>query len=222
MDGSPVIRIGDVGPAPSLSPDGKRVLGIAAGGNTMTILPVGAGEARSVKTPGVDVIVSRWFADSRRITVGGHEPGRKDRMFLLDPDTGARRAITPEGVPVTTFGAFDGDRFILADGPDQTFALYSTEGGTPRPARGILPGESLLRPSSDRKTVFVATTRRIPLTIFRVDPETGTRTRWMELAPADRAGVSYVTYVALSAEGSAYAYHYRRWLSDLFVAEGLR
>lgn len=40
--------------------------------------------------------------------------------------------------------------------------------------------------------------------------------------PADRAGLLDLGFVLLSADARAYVYSYRRVLSTLFLAEGLR
>jgi len=42
------------------------------------------------------------------------------------------------------------------------------------------------------------------------------------LGAADRAGLSHIRNVLITADGSAYVYQYRRWLSDLYVVEGLK
>ena len=56
------------------------------------------------------------------------------------------------------------------------------------------------------------------------DPETGERVPWKTLAPPDRTGVTAILrlYVTETPEGEAYVYDYIRWLSELYVVEGLR
>ncbi len=65
-DGSPAVRLGD-GNRPALSPDGKWVLCILSDGprTTLTMLPTGAGEARSIGTEGLHYERVEWFPDGK-------------------------------------------------------------------------------------------------------------------------------------------------------------
>jgi hypothetical protein len=222
MDGSPPMRLGEgVG---QLSPDGKRVLNVVLGsGAPIKILPVGPGEPTTVKMDGLELLDGGWFPDSRRLLVSGRPSGQPLRFFHVDPDTGAKRPIAPlEGASGTDFGVTPDSRHILARRSDGTWAFYPIDGGAPAPVAGMVPGEELVTFSRDSRALFVARPREIPLRVFRIDLSSGTRSHWRDFEPADKAGLSYVRNVLLSADGSAYAYQYRRWLSDLYIVEGLK
>ena len=77
MDGSPAVRLGD-GQSLALTPDGKRVLARsrAAGALDLVLLPIGAGEPRTLPRPGLDLTAGIFFPDGRRLLLSGHEPGR--------------------------------------------------------------------------------------------------------------------------------------------------
>ncbi len=45
---------------------------------------------------------------------------------------------------------------------------------------------------------------------------------WKTLAPPDPMGVNSITGIAISADEQSYVYSYRRVLSDLYIAEGLK
>jgi serine/threonine protein kinase len=231
MDGSSVVRLGELGDAASLSDDGNRLLTIRVGEKVaLSIVPLGPGESRPVDVPGIEVGLAAWWPDGR-ILILGREPGRPRRAFLFDPATRERRAITPEGVPPEGSNPFfealtpiQGGRYFLARRGDGGFALYPVAGGEPvAVALRLEPGEYIYaRPAADGRSVYVSGWSQLPLRVFRVDVETGARTLWKELAPAERAGVSYVRDYVLTSDGSAYVYKYRRRLSDLFLVEGLR
>jgi hypothetical protein len=114
------------------------------------------------------------------------------------------------------------DSRIMADRADGSFALYPLDGGEGVPISGMQPREQPLRFSRDGRSLFVVREREIPLRVFRIDLASGARTHWRDYEPADKAGLSYVRDMVLSADGSAYAYQYRRWLSDLYVVTGLK
>jgi hypothetical protein len=58
--------------------------------------------------------------------------------------------------------------------------------------------------------------------IFLVDPKTGDRTLWKAIAPADPVGILVVDPPVVSSDGRAYAYHWHRAVSDLYLVDGLR
>jgi hypothetical protein len=46
---------------------------------------------------------------------------------------------------------------------------------------------------------------------------------WREFAPSDRAGLAFVRpRLVLTPDERYYAYNYERYLTDLFVAQGLK
>jgi len=62
----------------------------------------------------------------------------------------------------------------------------------------------------------------VPVKVTRVDLASGRRDPWMEIIPADSAGVQSIPDVKFSADGKSYAYSMVRLLSDLYVVDGLR
>jgi hypothetical protein len=61
-----------------------------------------------------------------------------------------------------------------------------------------------------------------PQRVQRLDLQTGEKTFWKEVMPADPAGLLDVSFILFSADGESYVYSYRRMLSTLYLAEGLR
>jgi hypothetical protein len=183
-------------------------------------MPVGPGEPRTVS--GLEMRGAIWLPDSRRFLVFGREPGQPLRIFLVDADTGSRHPLPVEGAPTTSLSASPDGRRILADRADGSWALFPIEGGAPIPVSGIQKGEAAIRFTRDGGSVFVTRLQEVPLRVFRVDLATGSRSHWRDFEPADKAGLSYVRLALLSADASAYAYQYRRWLSELYVVEGIR
>ena len=97
-DGSPAIRLGD-GNRPALSPDGKWVMCILSDGpkTNLSLLPTGAGEARSIGTEGMHYERVEWFPDGQRILFTGNEPNRPLRTFIQSLNGGKLTPVTPEG-----------------------------------------------------------------------------------------------------------------------------
>ena len=70
--------------------------------------------------------------------------------------------------------------------------------------------------------IFISNPERSTARIFRLDPATGRRTLFREIAPSDSAGFMNPPRVVLIPDGSAYAYGGFRMLSDLYLVEGLK
>lgn len=218
-DGSPAVRLGDGGVG-YLSPDGHWVLAADRSPAKLVLLPTGVGEPKELTDNRTDHFDPAWLPDGRSIIFSAAEPGHGVRTYLMDLQSGSRKAITPEGV----FGAIvtpDGKWLLARDAKAQRW-LYPIAGGEPRQfSYGTRPNELALAFTHDGKDLIVRT-RGVPVQIFRVDPATGRHELWKEIAPADPAGVRSIVNLVLSADGKSYAYSVHRILSDLYVVDGLK
>ncbi len=112
---------------------------------------------------------------------------------------------------------------------DGKAVLFSADrnGRDAKPIAGVEPDEFLVQWSSDGKALYVRGTEEIPLTLYRVDLETGKRERWKRLDPADEAG--FVEFgagprsgVRVTPDGRSLVYSYFSRQYDLYVVEGLQ
>jgi hypothetical protein len=72
------------------------------------------------------------------------------------------------------------------------------------------------------RSLFVVARTPPGVRVDRLDPATGRRTPWKTLMPADKAGLIDTGFVLLSADARSYVYSYRRFISTLFLVDGLR
>ena len=219
MDGSAPIRLGQgVG---IISPDSTRVASLVFGSkDAVKVLPIGAGEGVTLPTEGMEPGGVAWFHDSRRLLFTGIVSGQPPRFFVIDSMAGSKQPIALDGAAFVVDVSPDSRR-ALAYRTDGSWALYPLGGGTPVPIPGVGPTDTYLRFVDDR-TLFVVANGQMPIQVYRLDLATGEKKLFRSFEPSDKAGVSYVRNVVLSDDGSAYAYQYRRWLSTLFVATGLK
>jgi eukaryotic-like serine/threonine-protein kinase len=219
-DGSPAIRLGD-GLRPALSPDGKWVVCIESDGprTSIMLLPTGAGAARTIGSPGMHYERVEWFPDGQRILFEGSEPNRRARTFIQDVNGGKPAPLTPEGVVATRVSPNQKYATVLAGG---RLSLFPIQGGAPQPIANLEPGERPIRWNGDGRFLFL---RKLEgpasLTISRLDVMTGRREPWKELKPPDSVGVQ-IAQVALTPDGSFYAYSFQRDIVTLYLAQGLR
>jgi hypothetical protein len=226
MDGSPPIRLG-TGEIGALSHDGAWAVSIDQGfdrPSSLLLLPIGPGETRTLPTDRLTVNAVNWLPDSHRLVLQGWEPGQDTRLFVQDVTGGRPRAISPGGVQSNAIWGLpvspDG-RLVAAVGPNGSFAFYPVDGGAPRQVPGLNGNDIVLGWTPDSRALFV-TQRWWPQTrIERLDLATGRRESWKELAPAEPAGV-VAGHLKISADGRAYAWTLSRYLSNLYLVEGLK
>jgi Tol biopolymer transport system component/predicted Ser/Thr protein kinase len=223
LDGSPAVLLAE-GKSFQLSPDGRWALAAKEyGGDTLLLLPTGAGEARKIPLGRVRCQWAKFFPDARRILIAGSEPGAGIRIYTLDLEGGTPRAITPEGVSILQQDPFSPDgRSFAAAGPDRRFAIYSVAGGEPRPISGLEADDFVIRWSADGRSVYVSNTAARPGKVDLVDVRSGTRSTWREFHAPDPAGVLGIAPFIISPDGRSYVYSYRRLLDELYVVNGLR
>ncbi len=221
--GTSAVRLGQ-GSANAFSPDGKWTLVLRQNMSPpdFVLLPTGVGEQRGVATGNVIPAGGQFFADSKRIVFQGHEPGHASRVYVVGLDGEQPRPITPEG-----FGMGPYPRAISPDGKriavvgSDGIALVSVDGGEPQLVRGSQPSDTPLRWISG-SALFVGQRGETSCPIWRLDLQTGARTPWKTVSPADVAGVTGVSCPRLAGDEQHYAFGYVRDLSDLFLVEHLK
>ncbi len=223
-DGSPAVQLG-TGWAGSFSPDGRWVTstGHAPGGREISLLPVKAGEPRSL--PRTDLAIHRtwWLPDAKRILVAANAPGEGLRLFVQELEgTVPARPITPPGIALGFFPVSPDGRIVVGQGPDRLFYGYPLAGGDPEYVPGLVAEDRPIRFSPDGGSLYAYRRGELPARVIRLDLATGEKAVSHELMPADPAGVVEVVSVALTPDVSSYAYSYHRILSDLFLVEGIR
>jgi hypothetical protein len=113
-------------------------------------------------------------------------------------------------------------RWVTASDESGRVSLYPIDGGEPRPAAGIEPGEVAARWTADGRSLYVWRPGPPPVKVYRADVSTGRRELWREITPADRSGISEIEQVQITSDGQWYAYTYRSSLSDLVLVGGLK
>jgi Tol biopolymer transport system component len=219
-DGSPAIRLGK-GMSQYLSPDGQWALAIDLTRNALVILPTGAGESRTVPPHGIKSYSSAsWFPDGKHILFAGFEDGKPSRMYIQDPDGGAPRPVTPEGVAAQLNTLSPDGKWVVASDKG-VLTAFPIEAGSPQPIKGGDSADVPLRWRGDGRVLFVRQ-GRLPARVFAIDVSTGQRTLLYEVAPRDVVGVIGILDVRLTADGRSYAYVSVQDLFSLYQVTGLR
>ncbi|PYV75535.1 MAG: hypothetical protein DMG96_16900 [Acidobacteria bacterium] len=222
--GTSAVRLGQ-GSATAFSPDGKWTLVLRQNVTPpdFVLLPTGVGEQRPVSTGRVIPAGGQFFPDSKRIVFQGNEPGHASRVYVMSLDSGQPRAITPEGFGMGAYAhAISPDGTRIAVIGNDGIALVAADGSDPQPVRGSQPSDTPLRWMKGGNGLFVGQRGETSCPVWRLDLQTGARTPWKTVSPADVAGVTGVSCPRLAADEQHYAFGYVRDLSDLFLVEHLR
>jgi Tol biopolymer transport system component len=220
-DGSDAVRLGDGFPE-DLSPDGRWVLATPVVSRQDWILvPTGAGSRRTLpRGPVVSRGEANFLPDGRQIVFGGAEKGRGLRIYVQDIDGGPVRAISPEHVSTTALATID-SRSVLGRSNGRHFR-YPIDGNAPVALPFLSSNDVPLQWTPDGKALYVWRTLAWPPAVDRVDVATGRREQWKSIQPADPVGVDSVFRIVISPDGRAYCHDYVRFLSELFIVEGLK
>ena len=172
--------------------------------------------------PGIERVIAYragFFPDGKPIWFVGAEPSSSNRTYTQNIDGGDLRAATPEGVFAA--GVSPDGKSLVAPGPDGRITLFPVDGGAPHVLPGLEPGLLFVQWGADGRSIYVRDDEQ-PTSVYRTDLSTGQKTLVLRLIPSDRSGVVNLQTVVLSPNAKAYAYNYRRILSELLVVKGLK
>jgi Tol biopolymer transport system component len=224
-DGSPAVRLGDGYPA-SLSPDGKWALSLTpTSPPELELLPTGPGSPKKVPVEGIRPNFGRFLPDGR-IALFHSAPGEPPRLSLIGMEGGKPTSLSVPGVAATGGIAFSPDSRLVAYATrERRVTVVPIAGGPARalPDAILEPNERLFQWSADGHSLFTIRSDDIPARIWCLDIETGKRTLWKEVRPADASGLVALYNFRVTRDGRSYAYSYSRVdSSDLYVVEGLK
>ena len=220
-DGSPAIRLGE-GSGMSLSPDGNWALcRLNVRPSPLVLYPTGVGEARQLKSDGLNHISAAFLPDGKRFVFTGTEPGHGIRLYWESLDDAKPHPFSGEGMGSGIILSRDG-AWVATRGADEKIYLYPVGGGEPKLVPGMQPGEFPTSWSADGRSLFVMARGQVPAQVFELNLATGQRTLWKTLEPADAAGIDTIGRVMTSLDDKTYLYSYVRTLSDLYLVQGLK
>jgi hypothetical protein len=185
------------------------------------LLPTGVGQQRPLPTGNIIPNLGQFLPDSKRLLFDGHETGHASRVYVMNLDGGAPRAITPEGFSLRGKSLSpDGKRVAVLS--SSGIAWATLEGGEPQFVRGSQPGDLPLRWTKDGQGLLIGMRGETSCPVSRLDVQTGTRTAWKTFSISDVAGVVGAACPLLAADEEHYVSGYTRNLSDLFLVEHLK
>ena len=222
--GNPAIRL-DEGRGRDISGDGTRVLALRnESPEKVLVIPTGVGEVQDVPIEGLDhFLTARYLPGEREILIVGSRGEEGARLWRVNASGGAARLLSEESIESWFFLAISPDgQSVAALGTGPRPLIYPVHGdGSPTEVPGVLDGDAPVHwPDADH--ILICRQEEKRALIFRVNLRTGERELAHTLAPLDAAGVQGVSPMHFSEDGESCVFGYRRFLSSLFVATGIR
>ena len=141
-DGAVPVRLGS-GRAMALSADGRFAVSIPIEApDRIDLLPIGPGEVRSIREPGIAEF--QWAGltpDGLSLVFTGAGASGLPRVYVKPLAGGRARPVTPDGIGLTTNGIAPDGRAVVA-GCQSGLCIYPLDGGAARP---IADSEKLRR-----------------------------------------------------------------------------
>ena len=226
IDEPTAIPVGS-GAALALSPDGRFVLGLASSDRSkLLVFPVGAGETRQVTAPGFTYANAAWFPDGTRLVVSAESAGRPG-VYVQDlsgstprpvPDAPTLRANSPILVSPDS-------RWFVARPRDGAPVVVQIDDGRVRALAGLTSDDDVVAVSDDGASLFVQRRdpeNRLRSQVLRYRIDGGRLDLVRRVEPADLSGVLDRPRCFVTPDGRTIAYAVQRYLTDLYLVEGLK
>jgi Tol biopolymer transport system component len=216
--GGAAVRLGD-GISLGLSPDGVWALALMPSAPDLRLYPMGPGTLIHLpRGPMTHYDNAAWFPDSRRIVLCGSETGRAPRCYEQSISGGPPKPMTAEGAIAGRISP-DG-RTLAAQQTDGKWIFATIQDGAAHPLpQGPLAAAFVVGWAADSRSVYLQAAGT-PARIDRVALSSGTRTRVLEIAPPERAGLTEVGVDSFRDDGT-YAYWYTREPTTIFIVSGV-
>jgi WD40 repeat protein len=224
--GSDPVRLGEGKPL-ALSPDGKWALALQQSSPPqLVLLPTGPGERKLLPRGPIGQFMhwAAWSSDGGRIFFSAEEPGHRKRTYIQDIQGGLPEPITPDGMAGILLSP-DGKQMVTA-GRYGEYYVYPLGGGESQPLNGYDDSDVPIQWSRDKRSIFLRGAGDKELKIYKLDLSSGRREFWKALIPPYPAGIidlaSDPGQVRLTPDGKSYVYTYSTFVSELYLAEGLK
>jgi eukaryotic-like serine/threonine-protein kinase len=227
IDSSAPIRLGE-GWGGNFSPDGKwTVTAQSSTPESIFLVPLGPGDRKELKHPGVRTYgYTSWFMpDGKNVLLIGIGQGHLPRTYLQSIQGGPAKPVTPEGM-ISGFPSPDGHYVVAsqltASLSEPAVGIFDVERGEFHPIPGA--NENHVWPtgwSSDSRYIYLYTRGIAPAQVLRFDINRGREEVVRFLSPADPTGILEIYPVLMTPDAKTFVYGYDRYLSELYIVDGL-
>ncbi len=211
----------------ALSPGGKyALLRFHNPHDYLALIPTEGGEIKPLATdpanPLTYEVQASFFPDGRRIMFAAKDTDDKRNIYIQKIDGGmpALFKSDKEGVKMLSAHTIspDGEYAVLTHSENK-LALYKISDGKSFPLKNLDAEFYLVRWAGDGENIFIWQRGEIPAIVYKYNPTTGNKEKWLELKLKDNPGGYQIVGIKLTPDGKTYAYSYMREFSDLYLME---
>jgi hypothetical protein len=204
----------------AFSADARYVLTLAAGSGSVTLLPTGVGDPKTL--PGIRseiVDFGAFSPDGRAVAFIETQKEGRVRVFVQNIDGEPSQTTLFSGKAPWSGVIFNGDsKGVITAISNDGLSVLPLDGGKAKPIPGTLALDLPIR-VGDRKTLYLQRLEDLPGRMYAVNMATGQRTVAFETAAADPAGVIGYGPGAVTSDGRTWAMTVHRHLSRLMIAQ---
>jgi Tol biopolymer transport system component len=209
------------------SPDTKWVIGTTSSKPSLFLLPTGAGERRTLTTPGFSYITAGWLPDGKRVIFAARQNDSPPSAYVQDIDGGAPIRISATIPPLLADWAIrvsaDGSKFFGAQASGLPVIIPISDGGQARVLHELAPDDVPVSWAADGRSILIVRQSTDPMNavIARFNLATGVIENLRETRIADKSGGRSLSCIATSTVATVVC-NVARYLTDLYLVENLR
>lgn len=220
-DGSPAVKLADSSYGGNISPDGNWVLGFTLPPPAAPVLiPVGVGEMRTLKTPGLDCFGGNFYPDQKSIIVLAADQKGDRKPYRIEIATNKIEKLIEDGRLGSGIASPDFKTFALFWNGQAV--LYDPVSGKSTPLPNIPDDLEFERWSQDGRSFYLFLPFSLPTKVYKYDIASAKLTEWKTISPADPT-IIRIDNIEITPDGKSYGYTFSRVLSsDLYTVRGLK
>jgi Tol biopolymer transport system component len=224
IDASGAVLLGEGTPS-LFSPDQKWVVAVMHSQPGLFLLPTGVGERRTLTRPGFRYITAGCTPDGKRIIFAAQENDAPPAVYMQDVTGGMPMRVPIEIPPLLASWGLrvspDGSWFFGAHaaGPPLVFPV---SGGRARVLNGLSADDLPVAWTSDSRAILIVrrSDDQMSAVIVRFDFATGHTQVVRQVNVVDKSGGRGLSCL-VTPDGRTVVYNVARYLTDLYLVEGL-
>jgi Tol biopolymer transport system component len=218
--GSPV-KIGEGGYGTDVSNDGKWALVVLPGAKQgkVQVIPVGAGETKTLQWEGFQVSSANWFPNGQHILLFGNPAGQPVGLYVTD-GIGSTPKMLVKNAPDWADVMPDGEHLLLLVNND--LIQHSIKNGTEQKLRTLQQGEMPIDWAKEPNHLFTQIPGPTQIQIDKIDLASEKRETWQIFRPANQVGQLALEQVSITPEGQKILFNYYQQFGRFYDTDTLR
>lgn len=220
--GGAPIRLGDGGYGTDISDDGKWVLVVLPGQSEgkVQVIPVGAGESKTLHWDHFQVSSANWFPDNQHILLFGGPVGQSIGLYMTDRNATPPKMLVKDA-PGWADVMPDGQNLLLLE--DNTLVERSIKEGSEKKLRTLQPGEQPVDWAKEPQHLYTQIVTPTQVQIDKIDLTSDKRETWQVFEPKEQQGsLLNVLQVSITPDGRWMMINYQDQLGEFYASDSLR